>query len=73
MIDHDRLFKDLITTFFVEFLELFFPEMLRYLDTSQLEFLDKELVTDVTGGSEMFPVFHGKELRQNPDTQRTRV
>jgi hypothetical protein len=51
MIDHDRLFKDLITTFFVEFLELFFPEMLRYLDTSQLEFLDKELVTDVTGGS----------------------
>jgi predicted transposase YdaD len=50
MIDHDRLFKELLTTFFVEFLELFFPEMLRYLDTSQLEFLDKELVTDVTGG-----------------------
>jgi hypothetical protein len=24
--DHDRLFKELLTTFFVEFLELFFPE-----------------------------------------------
>jgi hypothetical protein len=50
MIDHDRLFKELITTFFVEFLELFFPDMLRYMDTSKLAFLDKELVTDVTGG-----------------------
>jgi hypothetical protein len=25
MIDHDRLFKELLTTFFVEFLELFLP------------------------------------------------
>ncbi len=50
MIDHDRLFKELLTTFFVEFLDLFFPEVLRYLDTSKLEFLDKELFTDVTSG-----------------------
>mgnify|MGYP001806258758 CR=1 FL=1 len=27
MIDPDRLFKELLTTFFVEFLELFFPEV----------------------------------------------
>ena len=27
-IDHDRLFKELLTTFFVEFLELFFPKNL---------------------------------------------
>ena len=26
-IDHDRLFKELLTTFFVEFLELFFPKL----------------------------------------------
>jgi hypothetical protein len=28
MIDHDRLFKELLTTFFVEFIELFFPAVL---------------------------------------------
>ena len=50
MTDHDRLFKELLTTFFVEFLDLFFPDVLTYLDTSQLEFLDKELFTDVTSG-----------------------
>jgi hypothetical protein len=50
MIDHDRIFKELLTTFFVEFIELFYPEMLQYLDTSMLEFLDKEIFTDVTSG-----------------------
>lgn len=50
MIDHDRIFKELLTTFFVEFLDLFYPEVLRYLDTSTLEFLDKEIFTDVTSG-----------------------
>jgi hypothetical protein len=51
MIDHDHLFKELLTTFFVEFLELFLPDVLRYMDTSTIEFLDKEFVTDVTGGT----------------------
>jgi hypothetical protein len=51
MIDHDRLFKELLTTFFVEFLELFFPELLHSIDTNKIEFLDKELVTDVIGGA----------------------
>lgn len=52
MIDHDRLFKELITTFFVEFLELFFPQVLAYTDISSIEFLDKEIFTDVTEGEE---------------------
>ncbi len=30
--DHDRLFKELLTTFFVEFLELFLPEIAAALD-----------------------------------------
>jgi hypothetical protein len=51
MIDHDHLFKELLTTFFVEFLELFCPELLQHMDTSQIEFLDKELVTDPIGGA----------------------
>ncbi|MBW4651164.1 MAG: DUF4351 domain-containing protein [Kastovskya adunca ATA6-11-RM4] len=52
MTDHDRLFKELITTFFVEFLELFFPEVLTYLQADSLEFIDKELFTDVTAGEQ---------------------
>ncbi len=50
MIDHDRLFKELLTTFFVEFLELFFPEVVGYIERDSLEFLDKEVFTDVTSG-----------------------
>ncbi len=49
-INHDQLFKELLTTFFVEFIELFFPEVLKYLDTSSITFVDKELFTDVTQG-----------------------
>ena len=49
-IDHDRLFKELISTFFIEFLELFFPEVIAYLDSNSLIFLDKEVFTDVTSG-----------------------
>jgi len=48
--DHDRLFKELLTTFFIEFLELFFPETIEYLDRDSCEFLDKEVFTDVTSG-----------------------
>ena len=47
---HDRLFKELLTTFFVEFIELFFPELAAYLDRDSIEFLDKEVFTDVTHG-----------------------
>jgi predicted transposase/invertase (TIGR01784 family) len=50
MIDHDRLFKELLTTFFVEFLELFLPEVLPYLENDSIEFIDKEVFTDVTAG-----------------------
>src|SRR5215471_14663712 len=50
MIDHDRLFKELISTFFLEFLDLFLPEVVAYIDAGSLEFLDKEMFTDVTAG-----------------------
>jgi hypothetical protein len=48
--DHDRLFKELLTTFLVEFLELFLPEVLAYLDIDSLTTRDKEVFTDVTAG-----------------------
>jgi hypothetical protein len=50
MIDHDRLFKELLTTFFVEFVELFLPDVAGYMDRGAVEFLDKEVFTDVTAG-----------------------
>jgi len=52
MIDHDRLFKELLSTFFVEFLELFFPEVIAYVERDTLELLDKEIFTDVTAGEQ---------------------
>ncbi len=49
-INHDRLFKELLSTFFVEFMELFFPEVVGYLEAESLEFIDKEIFTDITQG-----------------------
>jgi hypothetical protein len=50
MIDHDRLFKELIQTFFWEFIELFLPEVLEYVAQDSLTFLPEEIFTDVTSG-----------------------
>lgn len=41
-IDHDALFKRLLTSFFREFLELFVPDLAAALDAAPLTFLDKE-------------------------------
>jgi predicted transposase YdaD len=50
MIDHDRLFKELLSTFFVELMELFFPDVMAYLEPESVTFPDKEVFTDVTAG-----------------------
>ncbi|HEY9728190.1 MAG TPA: flagellar assembly protein H [Chroococcales cyanobacterium] len=50
MIDHDRLFKELLSNFFPEFLELFFPDVITYLEPDSLTFLPQEVFTDVTEG-----------------------
>ncbi|MGG1558099.1 Rpn family recombination-promoting nuclease/putative transposase [Geobacillus thermoleovorans] len=49
-IDHDRLFKELLQTFFEEFVLLFFPDMHEHIDFNHLSFLSEELFTDVTAG-----------------------
>jgi Putative transposase, YhgA-like len=51
-IDHDRLFKELLTTFFVEFLDLFVPKVAGLLDRDSVEFLSQELYTDVIDGDQ---------------------
>lgn len=48
--DHDRLFKELLRTFFAEFLDLFLPDVAAYVDRDSITFLDKEVFTDVTAG-----------------------
>ena len=45
--DHDRLFKELLTTFFREFVDLFLPDVSLYMERDGLEFLNKEVFTDV--------------------------
>jgi predicted transposase YdaD len=51
-IDHDRLFKELLSTFFIEFLELFLPELTRTIDPSSIRFLPQEYFADLTSGEE---------------------
>ncbi|QOV87358.1 DUF4351 domain-containing protein [Humisphaera borealis] len=48
--DHDRLFKQLLQTYFVEFLELFCADLLAHIEPGSIEFLDKEIFTDLAGG-----------------------
>jgi len=49
-IDHDRLFKELLENFFIEFLSLFFPEACAAIDLEHLKFLQQEVFTDVVAG-----------------------
>jgi predicted transposase/invertase (TIGR01784 family) len=50
MIDHDRLFKELLSTFFVEFIQLFLPKVFAYLEPDSITFLNQEIFTDLTSG-----------------------
>ena len=49
-IDHDRMFKELLETFFAEFMKLFFIEASQAIDFSHIRFMQQEIFTDVTAG-----------------------
>ncbi len=49
-IDHDRLFKDLLTLFFFDFLALFFPRLAALIDPDSIEFLPQEVYTGLAEG-----------------------
>lgn len=49
-IHHDQLFKELIHTFFSDFLELFFPEVHLHIDFSSIKPLSNEMFTDMIEG-----------------------
>lgn len=50
MIDHDRLFKELLSTFFSEFIELFLPYVAEYIERDSISFLNQEIFTNITSG-----------------------
>lgn len=50
MTDHDRLFKELLATFFLDFLDPFAPDLAREVEPASLELLDKELFADLPSG-----------------------
>jgi predicted transposase/invertase (TIGR01784 family) len=50
MTDHDRLFKELLSTFFIEFLELFLPEVASEIEPDSVTFLPQEYFADLTTG-----------------------
>lgn len=62
MIDHDRLFKGLLSANIWEFIELFMPEVKKFLDRDSLQLVDKELFADIPGfpRQEADLVFKGK-------------
>ncbi len=50
MIDHDRLFKELLSIFFSEFIELFLPDVSGYIERDSTSFLNQEIFTNITSG-----------------------
>ncbi len=52
MTDHDRLFKELLSTFFIEFLELFIPDLAGTIEPDSMRFLQQEYFVDLTSGEE---------------------
>lgn len=50
MIDHDRLFKELLSTFFLDFLDLFLPQVASQIDRNSIQLLPQEVFNDVTSG-----------------------
>ena len=48
-VDHDRLYKELVSKHFADFLKLFAPRIAKDIDWHSLEFLDKE-ITELTRG-----------------------
>jgi hypothetical protein len=51
-IDHDQNFKELISTFFMEFLELLLPNVAKDIDPDSIRFLPQEYFADLVEGDE---------------------
>jgi Putative transposase, YhgA-like len=67
-IDHDRLFKELISTFFIEFLDLFLPQVAIDIDRDSIQFLSELVLTDVTEGEKKIIDLLAKVKYRQQDT-----
>ena len=67
-IDHDRLFKELISTFFIEFIELFLPAIASDIDRDSIQFLPEEVLSDVTAGEKKLIDLLAKVKYQEKET-----
>jgi hypothetical protein len=67
-IDHDRLFKELISTFFTEFIELFIPDVAEDIDKESIQFLPEEILVDVTAGDKKIIDLLAKVKYREKDT-----
>jgi len=66
-IDHDRLFKELLTNFFKEFMELFFPEAAHNIELNNIKFLQQEIYTDIIdGGKYEVDILVETKLKEEP-------
>jgi hypothetical protein len=71
-IDHDQLFKKLLGTFFLEFLDLFAPDLASYIEPSSLEFLPQEYFTDpIAGQQRAMDLVARVNLRRRPNEPET--
>ena len=50
--DHDRLFKELLTHNFSAFVTAFLPGLLPFIELDSIEFLDKEIFTDIASSEQ---------------------
>ena len=48
--DHDRLFKELLEKFFLEFSQLLFPKLAASIDPAPIEFMPQELFASLLEG-----------------------
>ena len=49
-LEHDQIFKQIVESFFREFMELFCPDEAALIDFQHVEFLREEFFTDVRRG-----------------------
>jgi len=67
--DHDGLFKALLTTFFIEFLELFAPKLAAMVEPGSLHFESQELFADlISGEKQVTDVVASMKIRGTPSS-----
>jgi predicted transposase YdaD len=67
-IDHDAIFKELLSTFFLDFLELFVPQVLEYAEPSKFSLEPTETIREIFA-----PVGQGKKKVADVSIQLNRL